>query len=223
MLSDIFRYCRLYGFVFAALLLASGCARRDGGDFTILCFGDSLAEGRGARTTEAWPALLQKRVKAKVINAGQSGDTTEDALARIGEALSPDPDLVIVEFGANDLLEAMNEARAPDFAGMADHLAAILGELRREGRKLYLVKFYTAEMVTAFPEGAAMLPVLEGLYDSAAAVYGAEIIDSTWEGIWGDQRLMADNIHPNAKGYEIMAENYLKAMWPFLKERALLP
>src|SRR5277367_5345395 len=73
----------------------------------ILAFGDSLTAGLGLPASEAFPARLQARLKdqgidVKMVNAGVSGDTTTDGLARLDWALADKPDFVILALGAND-------------------------------------------------------------------------------------------------------------------------
>jgi len=70
---------------------------------TIICFGDSLTEGVGAEPGEDYPAALSRELGLPIINAGQRGDTTAEALARISDAvLNKNPRLVIVLLGGND-------------------------------------------------------------------------------------------------------------------------
>ncbi|MDR3200303.1 MAG: GDSL-type esterase/lipase family protein [Spirochaetales bacterium] len=199
----------------------------------IVCFGDSLTEGRGAKPSEAWPALLSKRVKAKVINAGISGDTTMDALERIDEVLALNPDVVVVEFGANDFLKAFNAGEDSPANVMLFEIKNRLGEILEKlddgSRKLYLVKFFNTEMIDDFPTeplgpSGDIHPgfIFDSLFDSLEAEYRVEIIDDIWSGVWGNPALMSDDIHPNAAGYRIMAEHYFSALKPFLKSRDLL-
>ncbi len=63
-------------------------------------------------STDAWPALLENRLLEEgynwqVINAGISGETSSGALARIKWILAKEPDIVIVETGANDALRGI--------------------------------------------------------------------------------------------------------------------
>ncbi|MDR2144458.1 MAG: GDSL-type esterase/lipase family protein [Treponema sp.] len=188
----------------------------------IVCFGDSLTAGEGAERSEAWPALIQQRVKARVINAGRNGDNTLDALNRIEEVLSQKPDAVIVEFGANDVLQTFHEMRPPDPERMRENLAAIVEKLK-SGSKVFLVRFYSPQMAADFSGGnGELLAALDGLFDSLGTEYGVEIIGGIWDGVWGNPSLMSDAIHPNAAGYRIMADNYFNALAPYLKEQGLL-
>jgi acyl-CoA thioesterase-1 len=79
----------------------------------ILAFGDSLTAGLGLPASEAFPAQLQARLKSegvdvKIANAGVSGDTTSDGLARLDWALADKPDYVILALGANDMLRGID-------------------------------------------------------------------------------------------------------------------
>src|ERR1700752_5389645 len=86
-----------------SLIAACGCdnfakirnIRSDGR--TIICFGDSLTEGVGAEPGEDYPAVLSRALGLPIITAGQRGDTTAEALARISDAvLNKNPRLGIV-------------------------------------------------------------------------------------------------------------------------------
>ena len=72
---------------------------------TIVAFGDSLVEGRGATPGRDFVSLLARRLNTRIVNAGRSGDTTAAALARLdSDVLSRDPKVVIVLLGGNDYL-----------------------------------------------------------------------------------------------------------------------
>ena len=84
----------------------------------ILVFGDSISAGYGLTHVEqGWVALLQTRLKAQeygyqVVNASVSGETTAGGLARLPRALTlHQPDIVILELGANDGLRALPVAQ----------------------------------------------------------------------------------------------------------------
>jgi lysophospholipase L1-like esterase len=73
----------------------------------------AVTAGLGLPATEAFPARLQARLKddgidVKIVNAGVSGDTTTDGLARVDWALADKPDFVILALGANDALRGID-------------------------------------------------------------------------------------------------------------------
>jgi acyl-CoA thioesterase I len=102
-------------FVALALSLAPVGAAAAARVPVILDFGDSLTAGYGLMPDQAFPARLeawlhQHGIAAHVVNAGVSGDTTTDGLARLDWALADKPDLVILALGANDALRGIDPA-----------------------------------------------------------------------------------------------------------------
>ena len=96
----------------------------------IVAFGDSLTAGYGLKPGEAFPAQLEKALRAKghvveVINAGVSGDTTAAGLQRFDWAFPENTDAAIVVLGANDALRGIKPAEArQNLDEILTHLAA---------------------------------------------------------------------------------------------------
>ncbi len=98
---------------------------------TILVLGDSLTAGYGLTSELAFPAqleaaLVERGHHVRVVNAGISGDTSAGGAARLEWSLAEQPDIVIVELGANDALRGLSPAQT------RKQLAAILERLKRE-------------------------------------------------------------------------------------------
>ena len=79
---------------------------------TVLILGDSITAGYGLELSQAYPALIQQRIKKeglnfKVINAGQSGDTSAGGLARMDWLLKNKIDVLVLELGGNDGLRGL--------------------------------------------------------------------------------------------------------------------
>jgi acyl-CoA thioesterase-1 len=94
----------------------------------ILVLGDSLVAGYGLTPETAFPAqleatLLQRGYQLHVINAGVSGDTSAGGLARLEWSLADQPDIVILELGANDALRGLDpqQTRA-NLTAILEHL-----------------------------------------------------------------------------------------------------
>ena len=102
--------------IFSMVVVLYACSKGDGelkhgfdsGRYrTIVVFGDSIVEGYGQ--PEGWPEKLGRDLAGKykdvhVINAGASGDTAADGLARIkNDVLDQNPDMVLIAFGLNDM------------------------------------------------------------------------------------------------------------------------
>ncbi len=78
----------------------------------ILFFGDSITAGYGLSTQEAFPLLIETRLKKEgkacdVINAGLSGETSAGGLSRIDWVLKRPIDIFVLELGANDGLRGL--------------------------------------------------------------------------------------------------------------------
>src|ERR1700736_2029030 len=102
----------------AALLLVGGLALSEAaaaGSVKVVALGDSLTAGLGLPANQSFPAKLEAALKARghdvtVVNAGVSGDTASDGLARLDWSVGDDANAVIVELGANDALRGLDPA-----------------------------------------------------------------------------------------------------------------
>src|SRR6266849_2633791 len=104
----------------------------------IVALGDSLTAGLGVLPDEAYPSLLEKRLRREgyryhVVNAGVSGDTTAGGFRRVDWVLRSQPTLVIVALGANDGL------RGQSVEAMRANLTEIVQRLRAGGAGVLLV------------------------------------------------------------------------------------
>lgn len=167
---------------------------------TIVALGDSLTEGYGVEEHQAYPSLLEamlqkEGISGTVINAGISGETSSGLLSRISRVLSLKPDIVILCTGANDGLQGM------------DH-----GLIQNNISKM--VRIFKEHRVTVVLAGMKMLVNYGPSYTAPYARLYAEIADQEkilfipflLEGVAGKPELnLADGIHPNAKGYKIIA------------------
>jgi acyl-CoA thioesterase I len=183
------------------------------GEETIVCLGDSITAGYSATVpgkedkSKSWPAFLQKKVNIPVINAGVSGDTAAKGLARVKkDVLSKNPRIVIIELGGNDDMQKI------PLATTKNNLQKIIDMVNDGRRKIYICKFYpwTDEQ---YEKTYIMLKTL-------ASSNNIELIEGIYDGVWGIH--MGDPGHPNAKGYELMAEHFFNALNPYLEANNLL-
>jgi acyl-CoA thioesterase I len=157
----------------------------------VVLFGDSLAEGRGATPDHDLAALLSERIGTAVINAGQSGDTTASALARLEPAvLARDPRIVIVLLGGNDYLRRMP---ADD---TFRNLSTIVERIRQRGAAVVLVGVSVGLLRDPY----------RAEYEALARRTSAALVPDILGGIIGHGELMSDAIHPNDRGYAMMAD-----------------
>lgn len=168
----------------------------------IIAFGDSLTAGYGAAPGEDWPTRLSALIGRPILNAGVSGDTTASALARIEtDVLARDPRVVIVGLGGNDFLGSTPLAQTEA------NLRAIVRRIQDSGAAVVLLSF-------RFP---SLSGDYDAMYQRVAKSERCALIEGIISGILTDQSLKSDEIHPNAKGYALMAERLAPPMRKFLK------
>ncbi len=183
----------------------------------ILFLGDSITAGYGLDLEQAFPALIQEKIDAKrwnfkVVNAGQSGDTSAGGLNRLEWLLKNRVDVLVLELGANDGLRGLPAETT------RKNLQAIID--RTKG------KYPEAKVIMA---GMKVPPNMGGDYGRKfEAVFGdlakknkAVLIPFVLEGVGGSRELnLGDGIHPTAKGHEIVAANVWKVLEPVLRSLA---
>lgn len=174
----------------------------DSPGLTIVVLGDSIASGVGSGPGQAYPELLAARLGTEVVNAGVSGNTTADGLARIDKVLDEDPWMVIVELGGNDVLRRIPpEQTEQNLRGILDRVIS--------ARAVPVL----VEMDAPF--GGDYLAIYERLGDE----YGIPVIEETLGEILRDRALKSDTIHPNAEGQKVLAEAIAEELEPILEAR----
>ena len=167
----------------------------------ILVFGDSLAAGLGLPPEASFPARLEARlaeggIRARVVNAGVSGDTTAGGLKRLDWALAEKPDLVILELGANDALRGID----PD--SVRANLDAMIGKIKASGAKLLL-----AGMLAPPNWGEAYKKRFDALYPELAKAHGVALYPFFLDGVAMQPALnQPDGLHPNARGVAALVD-----------------
>jgi lysophospholipase L1-like esterase len=188
------------------LLFLAGCGPKapnlDSPGRTIVCFGDSITAGVGAEPGPPYPELLARRLGTPVLNAGVSGDTAEEGLARIDDVLAADPWLVIVELGGNDFLRQVPPERTQ---------AALRSILRR----LLAARVVPVLVELKVPFGARYGEI----YGRLASEMKIPLVEGALHDILLDPALKSDQIHPNAQGYERLAAAVADEVEPLLKAR----
>ena len=179
----------------------------------IVALGDSLTAGLGLPANEAFPAVLQSALRAKdydvaVINAGVSGDTAADGLARYDWATAEGADALIVELGANDMLRGLKPA------GTKKTLADILDKAKAANIPVLL-----AGMRAAPNLGLDYGRAFDAIYPALAQKYGAILYPFFLDGVAADPKLnQADGLHPTAAGVVVIVQNILPAVEQLLAQ-----
>ena len=161
----------------------------------VLVFGDSLSSGFELTEQQGFPSVLRRRLVADgynviVWNGSVPGDTSGDGLARIATALQYNPDLVIVEFGGNDMLDRV------DPRVTFSNLDAIIQTIKSRGTQVIL-----AGMLSLPKNGPNYVAAFDTLYPALARKDKVPLYPFFLQGVYGYPGLMkSDNEHPSALG-----------------------
>ncbi|MFM5929366.1 MAG: arylesterase [Novosphingobium sp.] len=181
----------------------------------VLAVGDSLFAGYGLSAGEAYPTRLEAAlraggVNARVTNAGVSGDTSAAGLQRFAfvlDAQNPKPDLVIIEFGGNDILRGLPPAET------RKNIEAMVMEAKKRGIPVLMMG-----MLAPPNYGADYRRDFEAIYPDLAKKHGAALVPFFLDGLIGRADLIqADHVHPNAKGVEEVVKRTSGAVAAALK------
>ncbi|MBI3595306.1 MAG: arylesterase [Nitrospirae bacterium] len=178
----------------------------------IVAFGNSLTAGYGVTPDEAYPALLERRLREnhfsyRVLNAGISGETTSGGLSRIDEVIRHNPEIVILELGANDGL------RGVPLGLIESNLGKMIGILQKRKIKVLL-----AGMKLPPNYGADYTDGFHQMYFRLAKKYRLKLIPFLLEGTAAKEGLnQADGLHPTAEGYKIVLVNVWNYLVPLLR------
>jgi acyl-CoA thioesterase-1 len=170
----------------------------------IVALGDSLTAGLGLPEKDGFvprlqAALAEKGVSADIVNAGVSGDTAADGLARLDWSVAQDTDAVIVELGANDMLRGISPATT------RAALDAILQRLTARHIAVLLCGMRAAPNL-----GADYVQDFERIYPELAAKYGVILYPFFLDGVAADLKLIQpDGLHPNAAGVGVIVGRML--------------
>ena len=181
---------------------------------TIVFFGNSLTAGYGLSPSEAFPALIQKKIDSlnlpyTVVNAGVSGETTSGGNSRIDWVLRQPMDVFILELGGNDGLRGIpvSESRK--------NLQSIIDKVKKSRPA---VKLVLAGMQIPPNMGQQYATAFRDVYKDLASANNMILIPFLLEGVGGEAALNQDDgIHPTAEGHRIIAETIWREIAPVLE------
>jgi lysophospholipase L1-like esterase len=192
---------RLLAALFIAVL-AAGCGEqprlpRLAAEDVVLAFGDSLTHGTGAAESESYPAQLERLIGRRVVRAGVPGEVTAQALARLPGMLDEhSPRLLLLCTGGNDFLRRLGNRQAEA------NVRAMINLARARGVHVLLI---------GTPEpGFSVTP--PAFYAAIAEDFGLPYEARAIGEVLRDESLKADPIHPNARGYRVIAERIAEAL-----------
>jgi len=184
---------------------------------TILVFGDSLSDGFMLKRSEAYPALLAKKLHAdglnfQVTNASTAGGTTQGGLERLPPHLKRKIDIFILELGINDAFRGLLVDQIQNnLQQIIDKVKARNPNVRVVIAAIQLPNYAADDYVSAFGK----------MFGDLASRNNAALVPYLLQGVAGDPSLnLPDGIHPNAAGQKILAENVWRVLEPIAREVA---
>ncbi len=157
----------------------------------ILAFGDSLTYGYRVDSDKNYPSILSNLLQSEVINAGVNGETTKEGLKRLPKLLKRyKPQILIICEGGNDLL------RSKKFSDIKANLAKMIELAQKE--KIFVV-------LIGVPYLEYLRYSTASFYYDLAKEYNVPLESDALAQILNDNSLKVDEVHPNAKGYEILS------------------
>ncbi len=163
----------------------------------ILAFGDSLTYGFGADYESSYPKYLERKTGLKVINAGINGEISSEGLIRLPDFLESKPDLVILCHGGNDILNKLSSSE------LKENLLAMIELIQKSGAKVLFV---------AVPDFSLLNFSKDSLYEEIANETEVLYEDEVLMHIQLNRALKSDYVHPNEKGYELMADAFIEVL-----------
>lgn len=166
----------------------------------IICFGASLTQGKGAKAGHDYPSQLRKMVSVPVINAGISGNTTRDELARLDhDVLTHNPQMVIVTQRNNDCKKNISKQET------LKNLDTMIDKIQRHGAIAVLITFEPSDMKCSYTND----------FKKLMRRRRALLIENVLNDVKLNPQYMHDHIHPNNAGYLLLAERVYKSIKPY--------
>jgi acyl-CoA thioesterase I len=180
---------------------------------SIVFFGNSITAGYGLQLSEAFPALIQHKIDSlqlpyTAINAGVSGETSADGVARIDWILRQPVDIFVLELGGNDGLRGIPVSETKK------NLQLIMDKVKAKNPSCQIV---LAGMQIPPNMGKRYTDEFRNMYPELAKKNDVRLIPFLLEGVGGEARLnLDDGIHPTAEGHAILAQNVWSVLAPML-------
>ena len=177
-----------------------------------MALGDSLTAGLGLPLSDAYPAVLQRRLNAagyrfEVVNAGVSGDTSAGGRSRFDWCLEGDVRVLVLALGGNDGLRGLPVTE------MEGNLAAIIERAQQRHVQVLL-----AGMETLTNMGPQYQRAFHDVFPGLARRYRVAFLPFLLEGVAGRPDLnQPDGIHPTAEGARVIADHLFAVLEPLLR------
>ncbi|MBR4927635.1 MAG: arylesterase [Alphaproteobacteria bacterium] len=193
--------------------------------YRLMIFGDSLSAGYRLPPQEAFYSKLQKALQdndyknVQIIHQSKSGETTAGGLSRLPQALTQNPEAVLLELGVNDALRNVPiKTIQTNLQNIIDefekkHIPVLLIGMQIPPIKnpVYAKQFTTMYATLAKKNGLILYPFfMKDVLNYKSILTGQK-----------SNYTLGDNLHPNAKGIDIMVKNILPNVIKFLHQNGV--
>jgi acyl-CoA thioesterase-1 len=174
----------------------------------VVCLGDSLTAG--VAPYGGYPKDLQELITVPVVNLGQAGISTSDALEQLPALAEAGPQIVVVELGGHDYLKGRSRAATKA------NLQRIIEASRRIGAEVVLMEIpraFISDPYAGMERELAREHDLELVPDTPIRrlVLGSPVaVPGMWMG--PSSHLSDDGLHPNARGNRVLAQGVAEAL-----------
>jgi lysophospholipase L1-like esterase len=210
-----------YGFIWEEPIVVPGEKKLHQHPITPLL--DNSSQSNSSYPTYAYPALLGASLKIKVYNQGNVGATTQRALDIVRDSIfNKNPALVLLEFGANDLLRGIKDSL------VEIRLGNLIDTLYSFGSKVVLISFLNQGIIESIPtdhflaskksDGTKFLSMLQRV----ATNHSLLLVENAMSGIYWNDTMMSDEFHPNENGYKKMQENISRTLLKTFQKNGML-
>jgi acyl-CoA thioesterase-1 len=179
---------------------------------SIVVLGDSISASHGIEAQQGWVALMQQKIQSShpdysIHNESISGDTTAGGLARLPRILKKyQPDILLIELGANDGLRGMS------LLAMQQNLAAIIHKAKKSGAQVLLLS-----MRIPSNYGKRYTDMFYNSYQKLATQYDIAVVPFILESVALNKKyIQSDGIHPNTKAQAFIAAHITPYVLPLL-------
>ncbi len=184
----------------------------------IMFFGNSITAGYGIDQSDAFSAIIQRRLDSlgynyRVINAGLSGETTATGLSRVDWVLKTIPEIFVLELAGNDGLRGLPLGQTKE------NLLAIVDKVRAANPD---VKILLAGMEVPPNMGPDYASEFRAMFPAVSKAKDVPLIPFILDKVGGEPSLnLPDGIHPTEEGHLIVAETVWKYLEPLLDSTQL--
>lgn len=182
-------------------------------------FGDSITSGEGSQNSDGYKSPLLAQLQghfggaAALADEGLSGSKSDRGAERIGDSLARvRPAFTLILYGTNDWNRIECRNNFPCYT--IDSLRAIVRSAHAAQSLPFLATIVPANPTIAPPERNDWVARMNDLVRPLAKQEGAVLVDLHVAFVkTGDlPGLFVDQVHPNDRGYGIIADEYFKAI-----------